>query len=353
MTGMKRWACVVRIGGIGDNLIASSVLPGLRARYDRIEVISKAPNHVVFENNPYIDKLVVLPEDEAPEDAVAWQRRWAKRALEYAGFYNLSHSCETALALLEGQTQFWWPAKVRRKLCDQSYLGFVHDICGVPRDFAPAFYPTDAEFDQAKATCDTIRKAKPGPIIGWCLSGSRIDKMYPFAHHAMARLINDLGANIVMLGAPNRRDFDMAKAIQEQVTVENGTDHGLHLALSPDPKAPSWPIRRILTQAQHCDLMISPDTGPAWAVAREPLPKIVLVSHASSHNITHGWNNTTTLHADQGRVPCWPCHRLHDSFDTCVKAAHAPAAACMADISVPQIVQAARRALGVGRVDRL
>lgn len=339
------WCGVVRIGGIGDNLIASSVLPGLKQKYTHIEVISKAPNAVVFENNPYIDKLVVLPEEEAPEDSLAWQRRWAKRALEYDGFFNLSHSCETSLALLEGQTQFWWPEKIRRKLCDQSYLGFVHDICDVPRDFAPMFYPTPAEQEQAASTRAAILAGKPGPIIGWCLSGSRIDKIYPYAHHAMARLITELGANVTMFGAPTRRDFDMAKQIQAQVKVENGTDRGLHLALSPDPKNPSWPIRRILTQVQDCDLVISPDTGPAWAVAATVRPKIVLVSHASPKNITHGWTNTITLHADQGRVPCWPCHRLHESFATCKQGEEVQAAACMTDISVPSILHAAKQAL--------
>ena len=48
-----------RFGGIGDNLIASAVLPGLRAKYGRVEVITQHPQHVVFENNPYVDKLSV------------------------------------------------------------------------------------------------------------------------------------------------------------------------------------------------------------------------------------------------------------------------------------------------------
>ena len=63
-----------------------------------------------------------------------------------------------------------------------------------------------------------------------------------------------------------------------------------------------------------------------------PMPKIVLLSHASPTNITKHWVNTITLHADQARVPCWPCHQLHETPETCVKAEKADAAACITDI---------------------
>jgi hypothetical protein len=88
------------------------------------------------------------------------------------------------------------------------------------------------------------------------------------------------------------------------------------------------------------DLVITPDTGTGWATAMEPMPKILLHSHASKENIAKHWVNTTSLHADTNRVPCWPCHRLHDDMSTCKSAKDNPnAAACMADISVQSIVE--------------
>ena len=86
------------------------------------------------------------------------------------------------------------------------------------------------------------------------------------------------------------------------------------------------------------DVVITPDTGPAWACALEPMPKIALLSHASAENITKHWLNTTTLHADQNRVPCWPCHKLHDTKDTCVENKEKNGAACISDISVETIM---------------
>ena len=55
----NRWACVARLGGLGDNLIAASVLAPLKRMGYMVEVMCSAPNHVVFHRNPHIDKLSV------------------------------------------------------------------------------------------------------------------------------------------------------------------------------------------------------------------------------------------------------------------------------------------------------
>jgi ADP-heptose:LPS heptosyltransferase len=350
------WACVVRLGGCGDNLIASSVLPFLHQDY-QVEVIAQEPYHVVFQNNPFIAKLTVKRDGDFPKDNLEWQQWFVKRSKEYEKFFHLSHSCETMLALVRGQTQFYWPAHWRRKWCGQNYLEFVHDIVGAPYEFAPQFFPTEAEHAQAASTAKQL-----GPHIGWLLSGTRLDKIYPQAPMAIARLIKELGHAVVMFGAPGR-DFEMAKQIQEHVKRQNGSDEGLHLALSPDydkattemreklklePGKPSWPLRRVLTQVRYCNLVIGPDTGPMWGIAREPLPKIMMLSHASPENITKHWLNTTTLHADQKRVPCWPCHQLHDDPSTCTPNADNNGAACITDIGVEQLLTTARNLLKEG-----
>jgi len=339
-----KWACVVRQGGVGDNLIASSVFPSLRAKYGRLEVISREPNHVVYENNPHIDKLTVWPENEAPEDALTWARYMHRRGYGYDFYANLAHSCEITLALMEGQTAFWWSDAMRRYMCGHSYVEYVHRICGVPFDEPQiGFFPTHEEMNQAWKTAQKIRQAHQ-PLIAWCVSGSRIDKIYPYSHFVIARLISELNAIVVMLGAPGK-DFEITKQIQEQVIKQNGSDKNLHQGISPDPKNPSWPVRRILSFLRVCDIVISPDTGPPWSVAMEEQHKIMLLSHASPLNITHKWRNTITLHASQEAVSCWPCHRLQDNWETCRKHEAANAAACMADISAQKVIQAVKTVL--------
>ena len=117
--------------------------------------------------------------------------------------------------------------------------------------------------------------------------------------------------------------------------------------MSDNMEKPDWPMRRSFSQLHMCDAVVTPDTGPAWAVAMREMPKVVLLSHASPLNITTGWKNTTTLHADQARVSCYPCHRLHDSFSSCRKAKDVDAAACIADIPANTIVASIRTSLSL------
>ena len=350
--GKSGWAGIARLGGIGDNLIAASVLRPLKAMGYKIDVITSMPQGVVFENNPHIDKLSIKAPKDLPGDQQQWQAWFRSRAAEYDVFAHLSHSCEVSLAMLPAQTQSQWPSSARRKYYGHNYLEFVHDIAGVPYEFGPLFFPTDEERDQAIVT---KRQIGAGPIIGWPINGSRVDKNYPKAPTTIARLIRELGAQVIMFGAPPPHpDFARAKQTQEYIIHQNGDDRGFHLALSPNADNPSWPIRRILAQLLQCDLVIGPDTGQMWAVAFEQMPKIMLHSHASVQNICKHWVNTISLHADSAAVRCWPCHLLHDAIDTCLDEqrrhgmtpdADEKGAACIQTISVEHIIQAAKGAL--------
>ena len=340
---MKPWALVARLGGIGDNLIASSVLP-LLAETHNVEVMAQEPQHVVFENNPHIAKLTVRKPGDLPADGNHWQQWFAHRGREYDRWFNLSHSCEGVLALLPGQTQFHWPAAWRRKYCGVNYLEYVHDIVGVRHAFDPRFYPTEAETQHASETLDKVRGAGGyRHVVGIVLSGSRLDKSWPYMPLLVGKLVRELNVAVVLFGS--EAETKIAKHIQDFVGEYNSGYSGMHAAISPDKVKPSWPIRRSLTTLQHCDLVISPDTGLAWGVAMEAVPKIMLLSHASPVNITKHWANTLPLFADQKRVDCWPCHKLHDTIETCRKAENAEAAACIADISHEEVFVAAKAAL--------
>jgi ADP-heptose:LPS heptosyltransferase len=348
-----KWAGICRLGGVGDNLIAASVLKPLKELGYHTDVISQKPQCVLFENNPYLDKLSV-PDCIPHTDQLSWLTWFRHRATEYDRFANLSHTCEIALAFTPIQTQSTWSPQMRRQLANKSYIELAHDVVGVPYTFGRTFFPTEEEVAKAKETIAALTPSKPH-VIAWCLSGSRADKIYPHSPQAIARIIKELDCHVVLLGAPPpHRDMALAEQIQEGVRHQNGSLEGLHLAISPDPNNPSWPIRRILTFAQACDLLISPDTGPAWAVAFEPTPKIILLSHASPENITKHWLNTVTLHADQVATPCWPCHLLHTDAQSCIDeqkrcgvtpSTTVTGAACISSINVETIVQHARNLL--------
>jgi hypothetical protein len=87
-----------------------------------------------------------------------------------------------------------------------------------------------------------------------------------------------------------------------------------------------------------CDVVVTPDTGVWWAVAFEQNAKVLLLSHGSVENVAKHAVNTTVLHADPHRVPCWPCHKLHDDHTTCVSNSDNTGAACISDTSVERLV---------------
>ena len=340
---MKPWCLLARLGGIGDNLIASSVLP-LLAETHNVEVMAQKPQHVLFENNPYVSKLTVREPGDLPADGNQWQAWFRHRGREYDRWFNLSHSCEGTLALLPGQTQFHWPVAWRRKHCGVNYLEAVHDIVGVRHEFNPRFYPTE---DEARHAGQTLAKVRGSGgyrcVVGVAISGSRLDKIWPYLPLLVAKLVRELHVAVVLFGAEN--EVPMAVQVQDFVREFNGGVQGLFTTISADPKIPPWPIRRSIATLQQCDLVISPDTGLAWGVAMEDVPKIILLSHASPENITRHWINTTTLHAAPAVVDCWPCHQLHDEIGTCRKAENANAAACISDINHEAVLIAAKAAL--------
>lgn len=275
--GPQDWACVSRMGGFGDNLIASSVFPGLKKRYGHLEVLTSALMGDLYKNNPYIDKLSIYPDKVIlPAGEPSWINVNDLRMKEYKFFADLSHSCEVTGVFFPNQMQFHWPAKMRRQLCSKSYLEIVHDICDIPYDeIAPNFFPTAEEMDKARETKATI-----GPkVVGWVMSGSRIDKTHPEADLAITRIIRDLKLPVVLFGAPGK-DHELAKLIMSEVKKRTGSFGNLHLAMSPVAENPSWPPRRICSQLHTCDLVIGPDTGPMWSVAMRDMPKVLLASHA-------------------------------------------------------------------------
>lgn len=333
----KKSALVVRVGGIGDNLIASSVLHLLKREEYHITFMAREPCHVVLENNPYIDLMIVKREkDDLPIPADQFNKFFWDRRFEYDRIINLSYSVEGTLALFMHSTPFYWPAAVRRKLCDVNYLERTHDIACVPHEFRVKFYPTDEEVADALRTREKI-----GPFIGWCLSGSRVDKTYPYSTHAITRLIELTNTPVVLFGSPSDKDHKYAKSVRDEVEKSFGNVKMIHAAIKKDVDGKNlWPIRRSLAMAQQADLMIGPDTGVMWSVCMEDMSKLVLLSHASPENITKHWANTTSLHATAD-VDCWPCHQLHDSRDTCRPNKENTGAACISSITVDGVITSA------------
>jgi ADP-heptose:LPS heptosyltransferase len=244
----------------------------------------------------------------------------------YDRVIHLSESIERTCDFFEDQCQFWWDDVARRALANVSYLERVHDLAGVPHDFAPGFFPTDEEKAWA---ADMVDGWDAKPLIGVVCAGSNLDKVWPRLPQAIVRLLATFPkGRIVFFNSTAPRDQEIVGAVLKQAhdAAPDGISRIQHTT--------GWSIRQALTMVQRLDLLIGPDTGLMWSAAMdERIRKVVLLSHASPTNITKHWLNTATLHADPQEVPCWPCHRLHKGPETCRFDHSAGAAACIASIS--------------------
>lgn len=303
-------ALVARLGVIGDQLVASSILPGLKKQGYHVTFMAYRPHSEIHRNNPHIDVLREIDQGAFGPKPGDFAEFFKRIEPAYDRVIHLSESLERTLVFFEDQVQFWWDDTARRALANANYLERTHDLAGVPHDFAPGFFPTLEE--QVWAT-GMVEGWAAKPLIGVVCAGSNLDKVWPKMPQAVSRLLSTYPqARVVFFNGTPQRDQDIVAAVLKLVhdTVPDGSARIKHTT--------GWSIRQALTMVQRLDVLIGPDTGLMWAASMdERIRKVVLLSHASPTNITKHWRNTTTLHADPQDVPCWPCHRLHRVPDTC------------------------------------
>jgi hypothetical protein len=105
------------------------------------------------------------------------------------------------------------------------------------------------------------------------------------------------------------------------------------------------PLRNSLALALLADAVVATESVFANAVAMDPMPKVVMLSHSSHENLTRDWSNTAAL---QAPVTCYPCHRIHNSGAVmCSKDLSTGASACMASYSAEYVADLVRKALGI------
>lgn len=321
------WALIMRPGAIGDVLMATSVLPGIRRQGYRIAFLCKMRTKEVLKNNPYIDRLIVMPDDFEPKS-------WLEFMKEQESFYdrviNLFSSIENMLVMRPETIQYWWEPMALRAICNVNYLERTHEIVGVPPPYRPQFWSTQAEDDAAQAFVDTYR---PRKIVAVPVAGSAIDKISPHLGEVVVKIVRETGAYVFLMGEASPRDRDLILQILADAQKWGDVSRVKHTL--------ERPLRWSMALAQHVDVVLGPDTGMMWSVAMNPdVAKVVMLSHATPENITKHWLRTTTLTGDAGKAPCWPCHRIHLEFDHCLPHQPTKTAMCMASMKPGDIVKA-------------
>lgn len=325
---------VVRLGAFGDQIMAASILPHLKADGWFVTYMSANPGVSVIQHDPHIDAFIIVDKDQIPNERLG--EYWALMGERYDRIVNLCESIEGQLLTIPGRVNDSYPDEVRRKLNDVNYLERTHDLAGVPHDFHVQFYPTEAEVERCRRT---VIDAYPGRIALWVLSGSSVHKTWPYMPQAIVRLLYAVPDLTIVL-AGDEKCQELEQIIEDAAVQYFGTAKRLVRTSG------LWPVRGTMTLAQMVDVVIGPETGVLNAVCLDEVPKVVFLSHSSPNMLTKHWTNTVVLTPKGPDAPsCWPCARLHHGWDRCRQDRTTGAAMCQAVILPETAVEAIAEAL--------
>jgi ADP-heptose:LPS heptosyltransferase len=292
-------ALVVRYGGIGDMIMASSILPQLKEKGYHVTVMTTPDGQEVVRHDPHIDAFMLQDRDQVPNGALP--EYWYVWAKKFDAFINLSESVEGNLLPNPGSSRHAWPNAMRQKYLNENYLEFQHELAGLEYKPRPRFYATPEEL----ARVETFR-AKLGPeayVVLWALAGSSVHKVYPHSDQVVAQLlIKNPDVRVIFVGDDACRILESHWEAEPRVIRLSGRIG----------------VRETLALACHgVDCVVGPETGVLNAVSHLGLPKVVMLSHSSVKNLTRNWANTVSLTAGPLEAPCFPCHRIHHERTFC------------------------------------
>ena len=308
----KKTAALVRYGAFGDVIQTASVASALKSQGYHVTFYCETRGYEVAKEDPSFDRFFIQDKDQVPNLRLGDFWKWEMR--KYDKWVNLSESVEGSLLALPDRVEGLWPQAVRHKHMNINYLEFMHDIAGTQYQWfkdGQRFVPTEEEVAWAKAE----KATNPGIVISWALAGSSIHKVWPYIDVAFARLMEVTDAVVYTTGDATT------------VRLEAGWENEPRMKL----RSGKWTMRQSLAFAQQADIVVGPETGILNAVAySKDVAKIVLMSHSSVENLTRDWYRTISL--IPMNTSCYPCHRMHYSWETCRREEEG-VSACQKDIS--------------------
>jgi ADP-heptose:LPS heptosyltransferase len=388
-----RRVLVVQLDHLGDAVLTTPLLAGLRAAYPEaaIDVLASPSNHEVFEADPYVDRVRLASR--------TWFERRRGRWAMLSAVWSLGRT-------LRG-TGYDLGIDVRGDILTVLVLA----LAGIPRRVGWAmggggFLLTDVaewrpgrhEVDSRLALLDRLGVATDGParvlvhvsdddrievnrrlLEAWpdplaiprtgslqtarvrreaIVGGARLRKLAP-ALHAMADRLNEpdwLHAGrfgeeapilAVHLGAgtaakrwpPGHWRTLVGRFLADgwRVVVVGGPeDAAAAAALAPHANLEDWTGRMSVTRTaallERADLFIGADSGPSHLAAGAGVPSVVLFSGTNRSGQWRPWSRRSLILKHP--VPCRPCHQR-----TCPLATHP----CMTGLDPDRVYRAAQR----------
>lgn len=292
---MKK-ALVCRYGAIGDQIMVTPLLRKLKESGYHVTVNCLDRASEIFQNNPNVDNLITQKNDEIPNKDLG--PYWDKLKVGYDVFINLSGSIERGLLKIEGEDDFKMTMAERHAACNVNYYDQTLALGGYPEvtGMNGELYFTPVEESWAKMMRHQYEKRF---VIVWSLSGSSYHKIWPHQEYAAMEFLKEHeDATIFTVGGGWEKvlEFNHPRAKK---------------------RCDIWKIRQSMIVAKYADLVIGPETGILNAAGCFNTPKILFLSHSTVENICKYWVNCYPMEPDKTKVPCYPCHQIHHTLNSC------------------------------------
>lgn len=284
--------CIIRYGAWGDAIMLSPVFKYYSAQNWHITLNCTEKCHTILKTNPYIDAFIIQESNEIPIDKLP--EHWKKLEGQFDKVVNFSGSIEDCLLISPQRKEYIWSKEKLEKKCNKNYYDHTMEWAGFPEKKGEIgeLHFTTSEEKWAKR----FRKKHKGFLVLWCLSGSSIHKIYPYADSVIQAIIEGIPeATVVLVGEPGAKHIIDSHPRIVDMCGEMG-------------------IRKSFILTKYVDLVISPETSVLAAAGCFDTDKIALLSHGSEENVTKYYKCCTVVRQD---VSCSPCHRLHYDRDSC------------------------------------
>ena len=318
-------ACVFRTAAFGDLIQASSLFYALYDQGYKVTVVVGEYGVDVIKHDPHIDTVFLQPFDSIENQDLG--EYWKLLAKPFDKFINLSESIERSLLAFEGDKSFEWPGQYRNLLFNTDYLDATHAMGGCfEYSKRPKFYRTAKEEVWAKDFRRGLGLANK--IILFALSGSAVHKAWPHMDSLIARLMLERkDVKIVFVGDTYCQILEAPWRKEPRVVCKSGR----------------WSIRETLSFMLEADMVMGPETGVLNAASFEATPKVLLLSHSSPENIGGSWVNTYAIEPED--TDCYPCHKMHYSWNTCCRDIDTGLSLCASNISADTVYDAVIKGL--------
>ena len=313
----EKSALVVRYGAFGDAVMITPVFRALKDEGYHVTVNCSEYCAPVLENNPNIDEVIVHGRDSIKNDGKELPQYWKYLESGVDRFINLSGSIEGSMLLREGDHPMGCDQHpdVFNAECDPcrklksirhgnlgsaNYYDRTMQLSGLDPDGSNGeLFFTHGEIFRARDLVRKWRRRKWFVVI-WSMSGSSFHKAYPYWETAAINFLR----------------------LHPDAVVYTVGDNGTALMEIKDhprifPRSGKWTIRESMCMTQYADLVIGGETGILHAAACYDTPKVVLLSHSSEANLCRTWKNYTALEPSAETTPCYPCHQLHYTKESC------------------------------------